>query len=122
MVNYINSNLKPQISKIAEDVALSPPVNELAGDLEKTLEMPETTLEEFYGGEDPLYEEAKRLVIEAKKASASLLQRRLRVGYARAARLIDMLEEQGVVGPADGAKPREVYFKNEEENEDWQKV
>ncbi|GBE16904.1 DNA translocase SpoIIIE [bacterium BMS3Abin15] len=55
-----------------------------------------------------LYEEAKKLVIETDKASASLLQRRLRVGYARAARLIDILEENGVVGPADGAKPREI--------------
>ena len=49
------------------------------------------------------------VVRAAKKASASLLQRRLRVGYARAARLLDMLEEQGIVGPADGAKPREVF-------------
>jgi len=64
----------------------------------------------FSNGEaDPLFAEAKRLVVEAKKASASLLQRRLRIGYARAARLIDMLEENGVVGPAEGAKPREVY-------------
>jgi len=64
-------------------------------------------------GEDPLYERAKEIVIEAGKASASLLQRRLRIGYARAARLIDMLEERGVVGPADGAKPREVYIQKE---------
>ena len=58
--------------------------------------------------EDSLYEEAKKLVIESKKASSSLLQRRLRVGYARAARLIDMLEENGVIGHSDGAKPREI--------------
>jgi len=56
-----------------------------------------------------LLEEAKELVIQAGKASASLLQRRLRVGYARAARLLDVLEEQGVVGPADGARPRDVF-------------
>jgi S-DNA-T family DNA segregation ATPase FtsK/SpoIIIE len=68
--------------------------------------------------EDPLYEEAKRVVIEAKKASASLLQRRLKIGYARAARLLDILEKRGVVGPQRGAKPREVYFKEEE----WEKV
>lgn len=62
------------------------------------------------GGEidDSMYEEAKELVIQSGKASASLLQRRLRVGYARAARLLDILEDQGVIGPADGAKPREV--------------
>lgn len=65
--------------------------------------------------DDPLYEEAKRVVIEAKKASASLLQRRLKVGYARAARLLDILEERGVVGPGEGAKPREVYGISQEE-------
>jgi len=57
---------------------------------------------------DELLEEAKAIVIKADKASASLLQRRLRVGYARAARLLDLLEEQGVIGPGDGAKPREI--------------
>lgn len=59
--------------------------------------------------QDSLFEEAKALVIESQKASASLLQRRLKVGYARAARLLDELEEVGIVGPADGAKPREVF-------------
>ncbi|PIR55011.1 cell division protein FtsK [Candidatus Peregrinibacteria bacterium CG10_big_fil_rev_8_21_14_0_10_36_19] len=58
--------------------------------------------------EDDLYEAAYQLVCESRKASASLLQRRLKVGYARAARLIDLLEENGVVGPADGAKPRQI--------------
>jgi S-DNA-T family DNA segregation ATPase FtsK/SpoIIIE len=77
----------------------------------------------LFDQEDPLYEEAKRIVIEAKKASASLLQRKLKIGYARAARLLDILEERGVVGPAQGAKPREVYFKSEEEeNGQWQKI
>ncbi len=58
---------------------------------------------------DELFDEAKEEVLRAGKASASLLQRRLRVGYSRAARLIDLLEEKGIVGPPDGAKPREVY-------------
>jgi S-DNA-T family DNA segregation ATPase FtsK/SpoIIIE len=58
--------------------------------------------------EDELYPEAKRTVIEAGKASTSYLQRKLGVGYARAARLIDMLEDRGVIGPGDGAKPRQV--------------
>ena len=61
--------------------------------------------------EDTLYEEAKRHVREADKASTSYLQRRLRIGYARAARLRDLLEERGIIGPADGAKPREVLIK-----------
>ena len=65
--------------------------------------------DDFFAGEDPLFEEVKKIVLETKKASASFLQRRLRIGYSRAARLIDMLEEKGIVGPADGAKPREVY-------------
>lgn len=59
-------------------------------------------------GDDDLYNEAVETVIRAGKASASLLQRRLRVGYARAARLLDILERQGVIGPAEGAKPRDV--------------
>jgi len=58
--------------------------------------------------EDDLYEEARQTVIEAGKASTSYLQRKLGVGYARAARLIDMLEEKGVIGPGSGAKPREI--------------
>ncbi len=58
--------------------------------------------------EDELYEEAREIVIGAGKASTSFLQRKLRIGYARAARLIDILEEKGVIGPGSGAKPREV--------------
>lgn len=62
--------------------------------------------------DDDLYEEARKIVIEAGKASTSYIQRKLRVGYARAARLMDVLEERGVIGPADGAKPREVLGGN----------
>lgn len=60
------------------------------------------------GADDDMYKDAVRVVIEGGKASTSLLQRRLRVGYSRAARLIETMEEQGIVGPADGARPREV--------------
>ncbi|MEK7194337.1 MAG: DNA translocase FtsK 4TM domain-containing protein [Patescibacteria group bacterium] len=60
------------------------------------------------GDDDELYEEAREIVMHAGKASTSYLQRKLRIGYARAARLIDILEEKGVVGPGSGAKPREV--------------
>ncbi len=66
--------------------------------------------------EDELYGEARQIVVETGKASTSYLQRRLRVGYARAGRLIDMLEQRGVIGPGDGAKPREVYEKPLENN------
>ena len=60
------------------------------------------------GGNDELYDDAVRLVLEFGKASTSLIQRRLRVGYGRAAHLIDMMEGDGIVGPADGSKPREI--------------
>ena len=111
VVNWIKSKIPPKES-----------LGELMGQ-EISLEKPETEFEGFYG-EDSLYEEAKRIVIEAKKASSSLLQRRLKIGYARAARLIDILEERGVVGPGQGAKPREIYFKDEknEDEEGWRKV
>lgn len=65
---------------------------------------------EFFGDDDPLYEEAKGLVLQARRASASYIQRRLRVGYARAARLLDLMEARGLIGPADGAKPREILI------------
>ncbi|MBP9763148.1 MAG: DNA translocase FtsK 4TM domain-containing protein [Candidatus Pacebacteria bacterium] len=60
------------------------------------------------GDDDELYNEARKVVVAAGKASTSYIQRKLRVGYSRAARLIDLLEERGVVGPADGSKPRDV--------------
>lgn len=64
--------------------------------------------------DDDLYEEAVDTVMTAGKASASLLQRRLRIGYARAARLLDILEQQGIIGQADGAKPRDVLITDPE--------
>lgn len=67
--------------------------------------------------DDDMYEEAKDVVMAAGKASASLLQRRLRIGYARAARLLDVLEDKGVIGPPDGAKPRQVLIKDD--SKDW---
>lgn len=120
VISYINSE-----KKIKTEMDSS-----LVQELEKESEEFESPLVSIYEGDDPLFEEAKRVVIEAKKASASLLQRRLRIGYARAARLIDMLEEKGIVGPGEGAKPREVFGEanekieetNEDNNEGWRKV
>ena len=63
--------------------------------------------------DDELYGEARGLVIEAQKASASYLQRRLRIGYARAASILDMLEKKGVIGPGEGAKPRDVLVRKD---------
>ena len=125
VVNFIKTqNAKLKIGPEIEE-------NGLSQELKMALDGRETEMVfSFEGKEDPLYEEAKRVVIEAKKASASLLQRRLSIGYARAARLLDMLEKRGIVGPADGAKPRKVYLteereteKEENENEEgWEKV
>jgi S-DNA-T family DNA segregation ATPase FtsK/SpoIIIE len=60
--------------------------------------------------DDAIYEEAKQIVIQSRKASASWLQRRLRIGYARAARLLDMMEQEGIIGPTEGAKPRDILI------------
>ncbi|AND78899.1 DNA translocase FtsK [Streptococcus pantholopis] len=73
--------------------------------------------DEFSGSEDsqgdPLFAQAKALVLETQKASASMLQRRLSVGFNRATRLMDELEEAGVIGPAEGTKPRKVLMTNQ---------
>lgn len=65
--------------------------------------------------DDPLYDEVKEFVIQARKASTSLIQRKFSIGYARAARLVDVLEERGIIGEARGSKPREVYAKMEDD-------
>ncbi|XOB40321.1 MAG: DNA translocase FtsK [Candidatus Nealsonbacteria bacterium] len=103
--------------------------------LNKNLEVSQINRKDFSFKEDSLYEEAKRVVIQNKRASASLLQRKLRVGYARAARLIDTLEGEGIVGPSQGAKPRKVYIlrdsdeyreediqEDKKDNNEWQQV
>lgn len=58
--------------------------------------------------DDPLYDQALQVVVQAGKASASYIQRRLKIGYNRAARLVEEMEERGIVGPANGSKPREI--------------
>jgi S-DNA-T family DNA segregation ATPase FtsK/SpoIIIE len=80
-----------------ESFLLTPPSEE---DLEDA--------EAFNGGQDPMYEDAVRVVLEQGKASTSTLQRRLRLGYGRAARILDMMQREGIIGPPDGSKPREV--------------
>ena len=67
--------------------------------------------------DDQLYNDIVQFVIESGKASASLLQRRFKLGYNRAARIIDLLEERGIIGPQNGSKPREVLVKLEKEEE-----
>lgn len=68
--------------------------------------------------DDPLYNDIVEFVISTRKASASLLQRRFKLGYNRAARIIDLLEERGIIGPANGSKPREVLIDNDEDCEE----
>jgi S-DNA-T family DNA segregation ATPase FtsK/SpoIIIE len=65
--------------------------------------------------DEPIFKDAVRVVIEGRKASTSLLQRRLRIGYAKAARLIEAMEEQGIIGAADGSRPREVLVNSMDE-------
>ena len=76
-----------------------------------------TMVEEHDANEEPLYNEIVKFVVEQGKASASLLQRRFRLGYNRAARVIDLLEERGIIGPNNGSKPREVLVKVENKEE-----
>ena len=89
----------------------------LSGDSEKSVSQKEdmAQVEEY---DDPLYNEIVEFVIETQKASASLLQRRFKLGYNRAARIIDLLEERGIIGPPNGSKPREVLVKLDNEEEE----
>jgi len=75
---------------------------------EEVLRQPTKLSRDFSAPDDDMFLDAADCVIRTGKASASLLQRRLRIGYARAARLLDLLEERGIIGPADGARPRDV--------------
>lgn len=96
-----------------------PDTIELSGSIDKGNNLFSDSME---GGDDDddLYEDARMTVIESGKASTSYLQRKLGVGYARAARLIDMLEDRGVVGPGNGAKPRDVLEKAVDNTSDIQ--
>jgi DNA segregation ATPase FtsK/SpoIIIE, S-DNA-T family len=110
VVKYLTDTYRDEVS---EDIALSAnPAPEDGGIFSSTLGADEDDNED-----DELYEEARACVVEAGKASTSYLQRRLKLGYARAARLMDNLEERGVIGPGDGAKPREVIEKIIHDNE-----
>ena len=84
---------------------------------EEVTQMPSVSLQSGKEGEekDEFFSDAVRTVCQYDRASASLLQRRLKIGYARAARILDQLERVGIVGPADASKPREVLVKNAEE-------
>ena len=102
-VEKITEHLKSQVEKVEYDTNVVKPV---AADGKP----------EGSGGisDDPLFADALRTVVNSQKASASLLQRKLRIGYNRAARLIDELHAAKVVGPQDGSKPRKVLISDAE--------
>jgi S-DNA-T family DNA segregation ATPase FtsK/SpoIIIE len=103
VVKYLANAYQDEVS---EEITLS------AGSISADKSIFESTLQdEEEEDDDEMYEEARLCVVEAGKASTSYLQRKLKLGYARAARLMDKLEERGVIGPGDGAKPREVLEK-----------
>ncbi len=103
VVKYLADAYRDEVS---EEITLT------AGSISADKSIFESSLEDDADDDDDeMYEEARACVIEAGKASTSYLQRKLKLGYARAARLMDVLEERGVIGPGDGAKPREVLEK-----------
>jgi len=104
VVKYLADAYKNEVS---EEIALT------SGSISADKSIFESTLEDDGDDDDEMYEQARQCVIEAGKGSTSYLQRKLKLGYARAARLMDMLEDRGVIGPGDGAKPREVLEKIE---------
>ncbi|MDU8068777.1 MAG: DNA translocase FtsK, partial [Streptococcus salivarius] len=96
--------------------------DQASADYDESFDPGEVSENDFGGGSsanggssegDPLFEEAKALVLETQKASASMIQRRLSVGFNRATRLMEELEEAGVIGPAEGTKPRKVLMTQE---------
>ncbi len=108
VVKYLNDTYRDEIS---EEISLS------AQSISPDKSIFESTIDD--DDEDEMYEKARVIVVESGKASTSYLQRRLKLGYARAARLMDKLEERGVIGPGDGARAREVLEKiNRDENGD----
>jgi DNA segregation ATPase FtsK/SpoIIIE, S-DNA-T family len=115
---YISENELKAVVKYLKDSYESeiPTEIDLTGGNQKN-SIFEASLEDDNDTDDDLYEDARQTVIEAGKASTSYLQRKLGIGYARAARLIDILEERGVIGPGSGAKPREVLEKTESNEE-----
>jgi S-DNA-T family DNA segregation ATPase FtsK/SpoIIIE len=107
--------LEREVKKVVDFIKNQKYEEDTILDLALGREEEKTKIDEFknYEFEDELFAEAKKVIIESKKASASLLQRRLRVGYARAARILDMLEADGTIGPAKGSKAREVIQRRE---------
>lgn len=105
-----------EIERVINNLKISAPANYVEDIVspkvahDRVQGIPESSLGDEDMDDEGLYQQALQLVAESRKASASLLQRRLKVGYARAARLLDMMEQNGVIGPVNGAKPRDIYL------------
>jgi S-DNA-T family DNA segregation ATPase FtsK/SpoIIIE len=94
-LNRITAFLKKQSKPIYDESVLKDPEDERIGGYDED-------------DRDPMFLEAVRVVVQEGQCSITLIQRRLRLGYARAARIVDTMEQEGIVGPADGSKPREL--------------
>lgn len=103
VINFIKSQAEPDY----DDTVVKQHVNISSGGIVMDID--------GSSGDEDMLKDAMKVVVESGKASASLLQRRLRIGYSRASRLIDVMEERGVIGPADGARPREVLISSVDE-------
>ncbi len=99
VVDFWKEQARPEYD---QTFLIAPPAEEAEGEVEDTP-----------SDQDPMYEEALRVVLEMGKASTSTLQRRLRLGYGRAARILDMMHRDGIIGPPDGSKPREVLKRSD---------
>ena len=96
-----------EIHRLVEFVsAQSPPEFDLA--MQDKLQLSSAPAEEVTDEDEELVEKCLEIIRQEKRASTSLLQRRLRLGYTRAARIVDILEQRGILGPGEGAKPREI--------------
>ncbi|MEK7609024.1 MAG: DNA translocase FtsK, partial [Patescibacteria group bacterium] len=116
VVGFVKANLPEDAPDVNPDEALG--LEKAVADGQPSLAADFDRADNGEKMEDDLLPQAKEAIMQAGKASASLLQRRLRVGYARAARLLDILEAQGLVGPGEGAKPREVLISRIDRGED----
>lgn len=110
VVKYLADNYKDEIMGEINLTGTEPGKDSI---FSASIDSEDESLEE----DDEMYEEARDVVIETGKASTSFLQRKLGIGYSRAARLMDILEEKGVIGPANGSKPRDVYGRDSGESE-----
>lgn len=114
VITWISENQIKSLDDIADGyLEIEENDNSLRSVLEEAQSSPDVQINQFLQDEDPLFGQARQLVIQTQKASTSFLQRKLGVGYARAARLMDTLEEAGIVSAQEGSRQRDVLVKEE---------